>query len=228
VCKTSVIKPSALGNIVGQGSVSATLAIANEQNRPCGWDFTCDEWIRYNLRVIKIVNICEDLILGWRAACEAVAAERIYLGRVTLPPFDPDNPFPRKHIRNDWPSYVVVDQGVVVGWADITPVDIPECEHRGILGMGLLASHRGMGLGSRLLETCLAHMPRTQMSKIELTVFCTNTSAITLYRRFGFTEIGTVRDYRRLDGVTYDAMLMELTIPFGTRLDHSLSANEPG
>lgn len=163
--------------------------------------------------MIEIVKMRKDLILGWRAACEAVAAERIYLGRLTLPPFDPDNPFPRKHIRNDWPSYVVLDQGGVVGWADVTPVEIPECNHRGILGMGLLASHRGMGLGGRLLEVCQTHLPHTQMSKIELTVYCTNTAAITLYQRFGFTEIGKVRDYRRLDGISYDAMLMEWTIP---------------
>lgn len=162
--------------------------------------------------MIEIAPIREALIPGWRAACESVAAERIYLGRVTLPPFDPDNPFPRTHIKNDWPSYVALDGGNVVGWADVTPVDIPECAHRGVLGMGVLASHRGSGLGRRLLEACLSHVPRTQMSKIELTVYRSNMAAITLYRRLGFVEIGTVRDYRRLDGVTYDALLMELAV----------------
>lgn len=160
--------------------------------------------------MIEIAQMREDLILGWRATCEAVASERVYLGRVTLPPFDPNNPFQRNHIRKDWPSYVVLDRDAVVGWADVTPVDIPECAHRGILGMGLLASHRGMRLGSRLLEACIAHMPRTQMSKIELSVFSSNTAAIALYRRFGFTEFGMVRDHRRLDGVSYDVLLMEL------------------
>jgi ribosomal protein S18 acetylase RimI-like enzyme len=81
--------------------------------------------------------------------------------------------------------------------------------------MGLLASHRGMGLGSRLLEACIAHMPRTQMSKIELSVYSSNTAAIALYRRFGFTDFGMVRDHRRLDGVSYDVLLMELTTSSG-------------
>ena len=146
----------------------------------------------------EIVRMREDLILGWRSVCEAVAAERIYLGRLTLPPFDPENPFPRHHIRNNWPSYIALDDGAVVGWADITPVDIPECQHRGILGMGLLASHRRQGLGSRLLEACIEHTARTGMSSIELTVYSGNTAAITLYRRLGFTEIGTIRDYRQI------------------------------
>jgi len=163
--------------------------------------------------MMEIAQIREDLMLGWRATCEAVAAERIYLARLTLPPFDPENPFPRNHIRNDWPSYVALDGNAVVGWADVTPVDIPECAHRGVLGMGLLASHRGMGLGRRLLEACIAHLPRTQMSKIELTVYSENANAIALYRRLGFTQYGMMRDYRRLDGVTFGVLFMELTVP---------------
>ncbi len=80
--------------------------------------------------MIEIAQMREDLIPGWRAACEAVASERVYLGRVTLPPFDPNNPFQRNHIRKDWPSYVVLDRDAVVGWADVTPVDIPLMSRR--------------------------------------------------------------------------------------------------
>jgi ribosomal protein S18 acetylase RimI-like enzyme len=158
---------------------------------------------------LDIAYIRHDLIAGWRAACERVAAERIYLGRVTLPPFDPDNPYPAKRIENDWPMYVALDGDAVVGWADVSPVDIPECVHRGTLGMGVIASHRGLGLGGKLLDACLAHAPRAGMSKVELTVYTSNAAAVALYRRRGFTEIGVVRDYRRLDGVVYDALLME-------------------
>lgn len=144
-----------------------------------------------------------------RAACDAVAAERIYLGRLTLPPFDPANPYPAKRIENDGPMYVAVDGDAVVGWADVSPVDIPECAHRGTSGMGVVACHRGQGIGAGLLEACLAHAPRSGMSKVELTVYTRNIAAIALYRKFGFTEIGVVRDYRRLDGETYDALLMD-------------------
>ena len=47
------------------------------------------------------------------------------------------------------------------------------------------------------------------MSKVELTVYTSNAAAIALYRKHGFTEIGVVGDYRRLDGEIYDALLME-------------------
>jgi ribosomal protein S18 acetylase RimI-like enzyme len=158
---------------------------------------------------IEIVPMREDLILPWRTACEAVAGERIYLGRLAFPPLDQFKAFPLRMIANAWPMYCALDGVDLVGWADISPVDIPECAHRGVLGMGVLASHRGAGIGRRLLEACLDHAPRSGIGKVELTVYASNTPAIELYRKFGFTEIGMIRDFRRLDGVAYDALLME-------------------
>jgi ribosomal protein S18 acetylase RimI-like enzyme len=157
----------------------------------------------------EIVYIREDLIPGYRSACEIVARERIYLGRIRFPPLDAFKVFPLRIIENNWPMYCAMGGDVVVGWADIAPVDIPECAHRGMLGMGVLASHRGQGIGGRLLEACLAHAPRSNIEKVELTVYANNTAAIALYRKHGFHEIGTIRDFRRLDGVVYDALIME-------------------
>jgi ribosomal protein S18 acetylase RimI-like enzyme len=157
-----------------------------------------------------IVYIRKDLIASWRATVEAVAAERKFLGRVTLPPFDPETAFPLKLIENDWPMYCAVTGNEVVGWADITPSSIPECAHRGELGMGVSAQHRGKGIGSRLLEACLAHARKINLAKVELTVYTNNAAAIALYRKYGFTEVGVRRDYRRLDGITYDELLMDL------------------
>jgi ribosomal protein S18 acetylase RimI-like enzyme len=159
--------------------------------------------------MFEIKYITVKLIPAWRAVCETVASERVYLGRVALPPFDPERSFPHRVIANNWPMYCAMKDGRLVGWADITPVDVPECAHRGVLGMGVAAAHRGAGIGSALLEACLAHAPKSNIEKIELTVFASNAPAIALYRKFGFTDIGVVRDYRRLDGITYDALLME-------------------
>lgn len=158
---------------------------------------------------IEVIYIRKDLISAWRAAVDAVAAERVYLGRLTFPPLDPEHAWPLKMIENDWPMYCAVAGNELIGWADVTPVDVPECSHRGTLGMGVIASHRGAGIGNRLLEACLAHAPRCKIAKIELTVYTSNKPAVALYRKHGFTEIGVIRDYRRLDGLTYDALLME-------------------
>jgi RimJ/RimL family protein N-acetyltransferase len=158
---------------------------------------------------VDIVYMRKDMIGAWRAACEQVVAERIHLGMVTLPPFDPERAFPNRLIENDWPMYCALDDDQLVGWIDILPHDLPEHAHRGSLGMGLIKSHRGQGLGGRLLSAALAHAPRSGLSKVELTVFTSNLAAIALYRKYGFEDAGTWHDYRRLDGVTYDALLME-------------------
>jgi RimJ/RimL family protein N-acetyltransferase len=158
---------------------------------------------------IDIVYMRKDLVLAHRALIEAVAAEKESLGRVTMPPFDPENAFPLKLIANDWPMYCALDGAIYAGWADIVPSDIPECAYRGTLGMGVAKSQRGKGLGARLLEVCLAHAQRSGIEKVELTVYTSNTRAIALYRKFGFVEYGLNRDYRRVDGVIYDTLLME-------------------
>lgn len=157
---------------------------------------------------VVVSYITPELITGWRRAVESVAAERAFLALITLPPFDPERAFPLKLIENNWPMYCAVADGEVVGWCDITPVEIPECIHRGILGMGVIAPYRHSGIGRRLLQACLEHCQHTPIEKVELTVFTDNAPAIALYRAFGFTDIGINRDYRRVDGVVYDALLM--------------------
>jgi ribosomal protein S18 acetylase RimI-like enzyme len=161
---------------------------------------------------VGVVYLRKDLVRAWRAAVESVVAERIYLGRLTLPPFDPDAGFPLNLLANDWPMYCAVDGDKVVGWADIVADGIPECAHRGRLGMGMIASHRGKGLGARLLQACLDHAPRSGIEKVELTVYTSNVNAIALYRKFGFVEYGLQKDYRRLDGVVYDVLFIEKAV----------------
>ncbi|RIJ23983.1 GNAT family N-acetyltransferase [Henriciella barbarensis] len=161
---------------------------------------------------MDVVYIRDDLIAGWRAACEFVAAEKVYLGRVALPPFDPERNLPKRMIAEDLPMYCLVDAGKVVGWADIVPVDIPECAHRGILGIGLLPEARGKGSGKRLLEAVCHHAQRVGIEKVELTVYSSNRAAIALFERYGFRRIGIIQDYRRLDGVTYDGLMMEKSL----------------
>lgn len=166
---------------------------------------------------IDVVYMRKDLIFQHRALVDAVAAEKKYLGRVVMPPFDPEAAFPLRLIANNWPMYCALDGDAYAGWADIVPSDIPECVHRGTLGMGIAASHRGKGIGARLLQACLDHAPRNGIETVELTVYTSNTAAIALYRKFGFVEYGLNRDYRRVDGVVYDALLMQRSVGSPTR-----------
>jgi ribosomal protein S18 acetylase RimI-like enzyme len=77
-----------------------------------------------------------------------------------------------------------------------------------VLGMGVLAGHRGRGIGSRMLTTALALGRERGFVRTELVVRADNARAIDLYRRCGFVVEGNCRRYMCLEDVDYDALLM--------------------
>lgn len=74
--------------------------------------------------------------------------------------------------------------------------------------MGLLSAYRGQGLGSSLLEKTLEKAKEFGLEKVELSVYTSNVNAIALYRKFGFTEEGLIKHYRKLDGQYFDCLSM--------------------
>ena len=96
----------------------------------------------------------------------------------------------------------------VVGWCDLRPKTAPTLRHSAVLGMGLLAPYRGLGLGTRLLAETLQRARQAGLQRAELIVRADNAPAIALYRRAGFELEGTLRDYLRVGDVSCDALLM--------------------
>jgi putative acetyltransferase len=82
--------------------------------------------------------------------------------------------------------------------------------------MGLVAAYRGQGIGGRMLASTLELAWARGCRRAELNVRSDNAPAIALYRRFGFVTEGTCRDYIRIDGVDYDALLMARLEPGGS------------
>ena len=97
-----------------------------------------------------------------------------------------------------------------MGWADITPASNPRLAHRGFLGIGVIKDYRGEALGNELLTKALNRAKEMGLEKIELSVYTNNTAAVKLYKKFGFTEIGVVKHYRKLNGKYFDCVEMEL------------------
>ena len=151
-----------------------------------------------------------DLVESFHACLDAVARERVYLEMIEAPPLEKVRKFQSKLIdAGAAVFYAVEGGGRVVGWCDVfADHDNPRLAHRGGLGMGLLPAYRGRGIGSRLLDATLRKAKEARVEKVELWVYTTNTAAIALYRKFGFETEGRRRDYRRLDGRSYDCVLM--------------------
>ncbi|UNT01162.1 ribosomal protein S18-alanine N-acetyltransferase [Streptomyces tubbatahanensis] len=77
--------------------------------------------------------------------------------------------------------------------------------------IGILAAHRGTGLGSRLLRALLRAATDFACAEVLLEVRVDNAPAQRLYERFGFAPLGIRRGYYQPANV--DALVMRLADP---------------
>ncbi len=107
-------------------------------------------------------------------------------------------------------------QGQLVGHIDLVGGSFSGEMHRVHMGMSLLAAHRRMGGGSRLLHAAIdwatAH---PDIDWMDLGVFVGNDPAYALYKKFGFVETGRTADRFRVDGVVIDCINMSLPVVDG-------------
>jgi putative acetyltransferase len=160
--------------------------------------------------MIDIVPISEDRAESYRACLDTVARERKYLAQIEALPLERIRAFVRESVDTDAVQFVAVDEGRVVGWADVFPAWAPAVAHCGTLGMGVLPRYRGQGIGKRLLQACIAKAWTRGITRIELAARADNTRAIRLYESLGFEHEGILRHAMRFDGVYYDAAQMRL------------------
>lgn len=155
---------------------------------------------------IRIIN--ETDIEGFHGALTSVVNERKYLLTLSPPSLANVSDFIRKNIDNNSAQYVADMRGEIIGWADIFPREIEAMKHVGLLGMGVVAAHRGKGIGADLLRNVISHSWDTGLKRLELEVFSTNTVAVNLYKKNGFKLEGTKRNGRYLDGKYEDVHFM--------------------
>lgn len=159
-----------------------------------------------------IVPITLELVDGFRAVLDSVARERLYLALLEAPPPEDVRKFVEENIRAGHPQLLALDGGAVVGWCDIIAHSLPTLRHSGVLGMGIVASHRGRGIGTALVAAALAAAKARGLTRIELTVRADNEPARALYERFGFAHEGRLRHYLRIDDTYQDCDQMALVL----------------
>ncbi len=159
---------------------------------------------------ISIVPIEECHIAGFRECLDAVAREKKFLAQYEAPSLERMEVFIRESIANDSAQFVVLDEGRVVGWADIIAARAHAMTHCGFLGMGLAATHRGRGIGRRLLETTITKAWSKGITRIVLDVRADNANAIALYEKVGFVVEARKRNALKFDDEYFDAFQMFL------------------
>jgi RimJ/RimL family protein N-acetyltransferase len=158
--------------------------------------------------VVQVIYAKEDLIPSYHQCLDLVAKEKIYVEMTEAPPLEKVMGFQKALIAAGGPVFYAVQDNSVVGWCDVFPEENPRLKHRGSLGMGLHPEFRGRGLGKKLLAATLDKAKEFGLEKVELHVYTTNLPAIALYKKLGFSEEGTIKKYRKLDGVYFDCLSM--------------------
>ena len=135
-------------------------------------------------------------ITGFHRVLDAVAAEGKYLLTVSPVSFEKVEKFVENNIGNDYSQYIAENETEIIGWADIIPYSENSQSHIGNLGMGVISSCRGQGIGTKLLQKAVQHAWKKGLKRIELEVYSDNKNAIKLYHQSGFQMEGT-RKYAR-------------------------------
>jgi len=157
---------------------------------------------------VEIVPIGRQHMVGFHAALDSVAKERRYLALLEAPAFARTRRFVLNSLQDGAVHMVAVADDTVVGWCDLRPKTAATLRHTAVLGMGIVTACRGRGIGSRMLATTLELALGRGIQRSELIVRSDNAAAIALYRKFGFVDEGTCRNYMRVDDVDYDALRM--------------------
>ncbi len=92
------------------------------------------------------------------------------------------------------------------------PMKTLKINHKGMLwGLYVRSQYRNRGIADRLVESVIA-CARKQVKQLYLTVNTTNTAAIALYQKHGFTIYGTDVGALKVGDHFYDEYLMRVSI----------------
>lgn len=85
--------------------------------------------------------------------------------------------------------------------------------HRCLLMMGMETSMRGRGYGKLMVQTALDWArAQPELDWVDLYHFASNTPASTLYAKFGFKEVGRVPDTYRIQGTSFEDVMLTLKV----------------
>ena len=159
---------------------------------------------------IEVVPVAEEHIESLNASLDCVARERRYISFLEGPPLEESAAFVRNNIEHGYPQFVALDGRTVVGWCDVIPMQRAVYAHRGVLGMGVLPSYRGRGIGRRLVVAALAAARALGLTRTDLEVRENNAAARALYLSVGFVVEGAKRGAMRVDGEDFNVVSMAL------------------
>ena len=96
----------------------------------------------------------------------------------------------------------------IVGFVHAERGKFNRIRHTAYIVTGILQSHRGKGIGTALFRQTDQWARENGITRLELTVECSNEAAIHLYKKSGFTVEGTRRSSMCVNGRYVDEYYM--------------------
>jgi L-amino acid N-acyltransferase YncA len=158
-----------------------------------------------------VVTLRPLLAVDWPAAAE------IYWDgmRSGLATFETEVPSWHEWDAGHLPDHRLVAEldGVVVGWAALSPVSSRRC-YAGVAENSVyVAEHaRGRGVGRMLLDALVAGARRAGIWTIQTSIFPENRASLALHERCGFRVVGTRERIAKRDGIWRDTVFLEVRL----------------
>lgn len=110
--------------------------------------------------------------------------------------------------------FVALEDGVVVGWAALSPVST-RAAYAGVAEVSVYVAqaHQRRGIGQRLLEALITCSETEGVWTLQAVVFPQNAVSLAVHRRVGFREVGRRERIARLRGMWQDTVLLERRSP---------------
>ena len=101
----------------------------------------------------------------------------------------------------------------LIGNIDLTGNSRIVMAHTAVIGMGILADWRGIGLGTALLQSIILWAKENPLLElIWLQVYTANAAGMNLYKKAGFIENGIIKNFFKNGNTYYDNLTMSMKV----------------
>ena len=113
-----------------------------------------------------------------------------------------------KSVNGDNLVLVATDEENIIGFLSVQKGVPKRIKHTGYVVVGIREKYRGMGIGSKLFSELDIWAIENKITRLELSVICSNTIAKHLYEKNGFKVEGIKKNAMIIDGKYVDEFFM--------------------
>ena len=113
-----------------------------------------------------------------------------------------------KSINGDNLILIAIDEENIVGFLSAQKGEYKRIKHTDYIVVGIREKYRGKGIGSKLFSELDTWAIENKITRLELSVICSNTIAKHLYEKNGFKVEGIKKNAMIIDGKYVDEFFM--------------------